>query len=271
MQIGAAFGSCQHGVDQFVGEAADVGLHPLDDAGRETLLDETAVHRMVGRVAEETPADAEARRLPVVTGPGRPVAQHRRNVAVAGHRQERRVEVIEPVHRALRTHRRVRRERIRQHISPERVVVDLSHAANVPNGSAYDRCVDLAACLADTDALIALDAAHAAAWIATDATLLAICRDRVGMLLRHGPTLDAMSAEDRNALGTWTTSDRFSARERCALAFTEQYVIDVASLTDIQATELRGHLGDDGLVSFVNALLVIEQRMTLELAFDGVL
>ncbi len=54
-------------------------------------------------------------------------------------------------------------------------------------------------------------------------------------------------------------------------AFTEQYIIDVSSLTDAQAADLCAHLGDEGFVTFVNALLVIEQRMTLELAFDGVL
>ena len=91
------------------------------------------------------------------------------------------------------------------------------------------------------------------------------------MLLRHQPTLDAMTDDDRAALATWTTSERFSDRDRAALAFTEQYIIDVASLTDAQADGLRAHIGDDGLVNFVNALLVIEQRMTLELAFDGVL
>jgi alkylhydroperoxidase family enzyme len=131
--------------------------------------------------------------------------------------------------------------------------------------------VDLAARIADTDALTALDAAYAAAWDATDDATLAICRDRVAMLLRHQPTLDAMADDDRAALAAWTTSERFSDRDRAALAFTEQYIIDVTSLTDAQAGELRTHIGDDGLVNFVNALLVVEQRMTLELAFDGVL
>ncbi len=131
--------------------------------------------------------------------------------------------------------------------------------------------MDLAACIADTDALAALDAAYAAAWDATDDAALAICRDRVGMLLRHQPTLDAMADGDRSALATWTTSERFSDHDRAALAFTEQYIIDVTWLTDAQAGELRAHIGDDGLVNFVNALLVIEQRMTLELAFDRVL
>ena len=91
------------------------------------------------------------------------------------------------------------------------------------------------------------------------------------MLLRHQPTLDAMTEKRRAAVSEWPTTESFSPCERAALAFAEQYVIDVASLTDEQAAELRGHLGDVGLATFVNALLVIEQRMTLELTFDGVL
>jgi hypothetical protein len=131
--------------------------------------------------------------------------------------------------------------------------------------------VELADGLARTDALKALDAAYAAAWDAVDRELLAICRDRVAVLLRHAPTLDAMTDTARADLTAWTTSDRYSARDRAALAFTEQYVLDVASLSDALAGDLRDHLGDEGFVNFVNALLVIEQRMTLELAFDAVL
>jgi hypothetical protein len=131
--------------------------------------------------------------------------------------------------------------------------------------------VELADGLARTDALNALDAAYAAAWDAVDRELLAICRDRVAVLLRHAPTLDAMTDTARTDLTAWTTSDRYSARDRAALAFTEQYVLDVASLSDALAGDLRDHLGDEGFVNFVNALLVIEQRMTLELAFDAVL
>ena len=91
------------------------------------------------------------------------------------------------------------------------------------------------------------------------------------MLLRHEPTLAGLSDRDRADLASWTGSPRFSDRERAALDFTEQYVVDVASLSDVQATRLRDHLGDDGFATFVNALLVVEQRMTLELAFAAVL
>ncbi len=135
----------------------------------------------------------------------------------------------------------------------------------------YDRNVDLAEWLDDSDALVALDDAYTAAWNATDEELLAVCRDRVAMLLGHTHTLDAMSVDDQKSLSAWSTSEAFTPCERAALDFTEQYVVDVASMSNNQAIALREHLGHEGLVSFVNALLVIEQRMTLELAFEGVL
>lgn len=125
-------------------------------------------------------------------------------------------------------------------------------------------------CLAETDSLAALDAAWDAAWQATDPDLLSLCRDRVAILLRHRPTLDAMSDERHGALVS-SSRNGLTDVERAVLDFTEQYVIDVASLSDAQVESVRGHLGDEGLADFVNALLVVEQRMSLETIFDGVL
>lgn len=125
-------------------------------------------------------------------------------------------------------------------------------------------------CLAETDSLAALDAAWDAAWQATDPDLLSLCRDRVAILLRHRPTLDAMSDERHGALVS-SNRNGLTDVERAVLDFTEQYVIDVASLSDAQVEAVRGHLGDEGLADFVNALLVVEQRMSLETIFDGVL
>ncbi len=122
-----------------------------------------------------------------------------------------------------------------------------------------------------TDALTELDTAHDAAWRAADRQLLALCRDRLGMLLRHAPTIEAMAPERLDLLRDGTTSARLDDRQRAALEFTEQYVVDVASISDQQADELRGHLGDEGFATFVNALLVVEQRMTLELGLAAVL
>lgn len=131
--------------------------------------------------------------------------------------------------------------------------------------------MNLAEWLGDTDSLVSLDAAYSAAWNATDEHLLAICRDRVAMLLGHTGRLDAMSSDNQETLSAWRTSVAYTDCERATLDFTEQYVIDVASISNSQVDALRTHLGDEGLVSFVNALLVVEQRMTLELALEAVL
>ncbi len=131
----------------------------------------------------------------------------------------------------------------------------------------YGRAVVLDEHLAGTDSLVALEAAHRAAWNAVDPALLSLCRNRMAMLRRHQPTLVAMSAPDLDRLKRWPTAQEFGDIDRAALDFTEQYLIDVASLSDVQVERLGGHLGDEGLVDFVNALLVVEQRMSLELFF----
>ena len=52
------------------------------------------------------------------------------------------------------------------------------------------------------------------------------------------------------------------------LAFCEQFVIDVANLDDALAAAVADELGADGLVDFTNALLVVEQRQRLRLAWE---
>lgn len=44
--------------------------------------------------------------------------------------------------------------------------------------------------------------------------------------------------------------------------------MDVASLDDDTVAAVRAHLGDDGTQTFVSALLVVEQRIRLRLAWD---
>ncbi len=124
--------------------------------------------------------------------------------------------------------------------------------------------------LAGTDAIGALDAAYEAAWTCVDRSLLEICRDRVGMLLRHEPTTAAMPEERRANLSQWVTAEPFSEVECAALAFTEQYIVDVSGVTDELAEPLRHALGDAEFATFVNALLVVEQRMTLDLVLGAV-
>ncbi|MEM9039714.1 MAG: hypothetical protein AAGD33_07450 [Actinomycetota bacterium] len=125
------------------------------------------------------------------------------------------------------------------------------------------------------DALVELDAAWDAA---VDAMTSAGCLDvfdlcvrRTAMLLDHRPTLDAVTDDDRRVLSAWPTHGSFGARERAALAFTEQYLLDVASISDEQVVELGDGIGSEFVVDFVNALLVVEQRLRLDLGLGRVL
>jgi hypothetical protein len=52
------------------------------------------------------------------------------------------------------------------------------------------------------------------------------------------------------------------------LAFCEQFFIDVANVTTAETEAISAELGVQGLADFVSALLVIEQRLRLRLAWD---
>jgi hypothetical protein len=113
--------------------------------------------------------------------------------------------------------------------------------------------------------LAALDELHETAWSATDHPLLDLCRTRMATLLGLGPDAPIFDPELIAKLTDWPTSSRFSTRQRACLAFTEQFVIDVASITNEQVAAVAVELGDDGLVNFVNSLLVVEQRLRMHL------
>jgi len=121
-----------------------------------------------------------------------------------------------------------------------------------------------------------LTAANEAAWAATDPVLLELCRVRIAMLLgceaeqglRTPAALAAGLDEAAVAeLAQWPTSGRFGPRERACLAFCEQFVIDVATISDEQARAVSDALGPEHLADFVSALLVVEQRQRLRLAW----
>lgn len=118
-----------------------------------------------------------------------------------------------------------------------------------------------------------LEAADTAAWEAVDADLLDLCRMRIAMLLGHPDEVVALPPPDgpdpaqTAALASWPTSPLFDDAQRACLAFTEQFVIDVANMDDACAFAVIDHLGSD-FATFVNALLVIEQRQRLTLIWQ---
>jgi alkylhydroperoxidase family enzyme len=125
-----------------------------------------------------------------------------------------------------------------------------------------------------------LDDLHHAAWAVVDPVPLELCRLRIAQLLgcepeQHARTPEALAAGLDEAtiadLRGWPTSSRFGPRERACLAFCEQFVIDVANLTDDLARAVSDELGPAAFADFVNALLIVEQRQRLRLAWERLL
>ena len=113
-----------------------------------------------------------------------------------------------------------------------------------------------------TRVVAALADVQANARQACDPALLALCERRVGQLLGvEAPSL----VDDSAAIA--------ASLERAALIFVDQWVVDVASVTDEMVASLSVELGDgqrddDRLMDFVHGLLVVEQRLRLAIAWQ---
>ena len=99
-----------------------------------------------------------------------------------------------------------------------------------------------------------------------------MCKLRVAMILGCDEEvasarqyLDPSKAE---AIMQWASSNIFTDEEKSCLRFTEEFIIDVSSIPDASAVAVREHLGEEGFVTFVNALLVVEQRIRLLLVWS---
>ena len=122
-----------------------------------------------------------------------------------------------------------------------------------------------------------LERLHEAAWSVVDPVLLELCRLRIAKLLgcevEQGLRTEAAVAAGLGEatvddLPAWPTSERFGRRERACLAFCEQFVIDVSGMSDELAFAVSDELGPQAFRDFVSALLVIEQRQRLRLAYE---
>jgi hypothetical protein len=111
------------------------------------------------------------------------------------------------------------------------------------------------------DVLEQLNLARDAAWSVADQRLLGLCEQRIREILGVAET---------SQLANWYGDASLSAAEKACLAFTEEYMIDVANLSDETAAAVRAELGDQAMVDFVSALLVVEQRQRIALTWATV-
>lgn len=120
----------------------------------------------------------------------------------------------------------------------------------------------------------AIVAQHEALWLDMDATLVELCRQRIRLMQTgtSGPIAPEAAAAGLtlatvDALSAWPSSPLFNAAQRACLAYTEQFVGDVAGMTEAETGPVLEHLGAGGLYALTNALLVMDQhqRITLSL------
>jgi hypothetical protein len=141
----------------------------------------------------------------------------------------------------------------------------MSHAAGSP-----DALIESA--LSDQPGLLAaLTRLHESALDAVDSDLLELCRQRVTVLLGSEPLRSGAASMSSSMSMSRSSSTTMTPTERACLDFTDQFVNDVASMTDEVVEAVRIQLGDDGLLNFTNALLVVEQRQRFHLAISRLL
>lgn len=157
-----------------------------------------------------------------------------------------------------------------------RTIARMGALGTMPTEAVLDRVLGTGA-IGHHDVRADMAAAHDAAWAATSPRLLELCRVRIATMLGCAVEASARTAgtdvpaEMLDAIADWPTDPRFEPADRACLAFTEHYVIDVASVDDATVAAVREHLGDEGVQSFVSALLVVEQRIRLRLMWDRLL
>lgn len=123
----------------------------------------------------------------------------------------------------------------------------------------------------------AISGLHAASWKSVDPALLQLCRLRLAAMLgddaeftRVPAGAPVLAAAKVATLAGWPSSPHFTDAERACLAFTEQFVGDVAGLTDADCAPVLAHLGPEGLYAFVTALLALDGHQRLRLALERV-
>lgn len=130
------------------------------------------------------------------------------------------------------------------------------------------------------DTLELLDVANEQAWTAVQPVLLEQIRLQVGALLGNNAGLLRRSSTAREQglteakvaqLAAYYKSDDFSAFEKQCLAFAEQFVIDVSSITEADVAGLACHFAAEQQQEFVVALYVTECTQRLEMMAPALL
>lgn len=113
------------------------------------------------------------------------------------------------------------------------------------------------------------------AYGAVDPGLLELARLRIAQMLDPQapavePRLELSEAKVRD-LADWANSDVYTPAERACLAFTEQFALYVADVSDELIEDLLGTLPPDEVYGLVNAIYVVDTVERLRITVDRVL
>ena len=106
------------------------------------------------------------------------------------------------------------------------------------------------------DAGAELERVNAVARATADPELLELCRRRAESMLVGGP---------------WDDSVPRTAREQAFLAFTEQFVTAVSSVSDADVDALLDHASPEEVYAFIGSLYVVEMTCRVDLVAAEVL
>jgi len=116
------------------------------------------------------------------------------------------------------------------------------------------------------EAIAAFDVVLGVLGTAGDPRLLELTRRRIGMLLQIDPgelaAVATLTAAEASELARWPTSPEFSAADRAALSFAEQFVLDVSAVTAEDRDSLTDALGP-ATFGFVQAVYVLDHGTRL--------
>jgi alkylhydroperoxidase family enzyme len=107
-----------------------------------------------------------------------------------------------------------------------------------------------------------------AATNATDAELLELSRALIALELGCREELARHSSERLAEIENWDRSTSFTPRERAALEFVDQFLVDPALISPEVVGQLEADLGTTGVIDFTNAVAAHEASIRLATILD---
>lgn len=101
-----------------------------------------------------------------------------------------------------------------------------------------------------------------------DRALLEPCKARMAQMLRCREELALHDSDQLAELESWERSSSFTAVQRTALAFVEQFVLDPSLVEPALVADLETELGTSGVINFATAIAAQEASLRLSTLLD---